>query len=430
MRGSATRESEASGALLPVLEASDLGLILLDGQARVILWNAWMERASGIQRERAVGATLAELFPQVSHGRLPSAVDEALRRGMASLLARSVSRSPLPLHCDGQLPGHHQRMEQIVTVKPIAVEGEARHCLLQIVDITGAANREQMLRGQAAELRQLADVLDARARDLVTSNENVTHLSSELRAANARLRSQNDELVRRNQELSEFVFIAHHDLQTPLRDVILHSQVLERDLAERLEPNLRRSLSFVINGARRIRSLIEAVLRLWDVARVETIHQTVSCADVLDTATANLEREIEGSGARITSDDLPQVVGVTSQLVNLFENLIDNAIRFRGDEAPQVHVGVERRGGVWCFSVRDNGIGFEPRHAERIFELFGRLHAADRYPGTGVGLAIAKRVVENFGGSIWAESKRGCGSTFYFTLPAGGLGSEVPRSGT
>jgi chemotaxis family two-component system sensor kinase Cph1 len=142
------------------------------------------------------------------------------------------------------------------------------------------------------------------------------------------------------------------------------------------------------------------------------------CDDSLRRALASLKSLIDETGAVVTSDPLPALSADTTQLGQVFQNLIGNAIKYHSDAPPRIHIGAERRGQEWVFAIRDNGIGFDPKHAERIFTLFQRLHTADQYPGTGIGLAICKKIVERHSGRIWAESERGRGSTFFFSMPA------------
>ncbi|HEV3190543.1 MAG TPA: ATP-binding protein [Polyangiaceae bacterium] len=226
------------------------------------------------------------------------------------------------------------------------------------------------------------------------------------------------ELARSNRDLEQFAYVASHDLQEPLRMVTLHLQLLERRCADRLDDEMRAHTGKAVAGARRMRALIKDLLAYSRVAGAGTLpNESVDCSPVFEEAVANLAAAIQESNASVTCGRLPTVHGDRGQLVELLQNLIDNAIKFRSSHPPKVYVEARNFNGEWRFAVRDNGIGIDPRHHERLFNLFQRLHSSQDYPGTGIGLALCKRIVEHHGGRIWVESLPGEGTTFHFTLP-------------
>ena len=238
-----------------------------------------------------------------------------------------------------------------------------------------------------------------------------------LREAHASLELKAQELARSNAELEQFAYVASHDLQEPLRMVASYTQLLLRRYGDRFDSDAREFMDYVVDGAARMKQLIEDLLAYSRVGTRGKEFRRVPCEAVLRKALANLKIAIGQSGASVTHDALPEVVVDDVQWMQLFQNLIGNAVKFRGEQPPAVHVSVEDRDGEWLFGIRDNGIGIEPQYYERIFMVFQRLGGRAEYPGTGIGLAICKKVVERHGGRIWVESQPGQGSAFFFTLP-------------
>jgi PAS domain S-box-containing protein len=228
------------------------------------------------------------------------------------------------------------------------------------------------------------------------------------------------DLQRSNAELEQFAYIASHDLQEPLRMITSYIQIIEEDYKGKLDADADQYIAFIVDGAKRMQTLTNDLLAYSRVGTRGEPFMPTSTSSVLSEAITNLEVAIEKSHAVVTHDQLPTVFGDGSQLIQLFQNLLGNAIKFRSDETPIIHVGVEETKDDWVFSVRDNGIGIDMKYAERIFTVFRRLHTREDYPGTGIGLAIVKKIVEHHGGRVWVESALAKGSTFYFTLPKRG----------
>ena len=241
---------------------------------------------------------------------------------------------------------------------------------------------------------------------------------AELRRAHDELAKKAEELQRSNAELEQFAYVASHDLQEPLRMVSSYTQLLAKRYKEQLPAEAHEFMHFTVDGAARMKQLIEDLLAYSRVGTKGKELVPLSLEAPLKRALTNLRAAIEESGATVTSDALPTVDGDEVQLAQVFQNLIGNALKFRSKErAPHIHVGAVEEAGEWHISIADNGIGIEPQYFERIFMLFQRLHAMGEYPGTGIGLAICKKVAERHGGRIWVSSTPGAGSTFHFTLP-------------
>jgi light-regulated signal transduction histidine kinase (bacteriophytochrome) len=241
---------------------------------------------------------------------------------------------------------------------------------------------------------------------------------TERRQAEEVLRVKTEELARSNRDLEQFAYVASHDLQEPLRMVTSYVQLLARRYNGKLDSEADEFINFAMDGSIRMRKLINDLLTYSRVKTKGKALEPTDCESVLSQSLDNLKVAIEENGALVTHDSLPTVMADNPQLVELFQNLIGNAIKFRGSEPPRIHVSAGRNGKGWIFSVRDNGIGIAPEYSKRIFIIFQRLHSREKYAGTGIGLAICQKIVERHGGRIWVESEAGKGATFYFTLPA------------
>jgi PAS domain S-box-containing protein len=226
------------------------------------------------------------------------------------------------------------------------------------------------------------------------------------------------ELKRSNRELEHFAYAVSHDLREPLRMVSSFLALLDRRSGERLDDESREFLDYALDGAERLQAMIRGLLELSRVTRRARDFAPVDCETVLAQTLHMLQISIAESGAKITHDPLPMVWADELQMGQLFQNLIGNALKFRGPEAPRVHISAECQGEHWCFAVQDNGIGLDPAQADYILGVFQRLHTRDEYPGIGLGLTICKKIVERHGGCISVESEPGHGATFYFTIPA------------
>jgi PAS domain S-box-containing protein len=293
-------------------------------------------------------------------------------------------------------------------------------------------NQDITERKKAEEKKQeLLEKLQSSEEELTASNEELQATSEELKTTNEELHLQMDyemaakseledianKLRISNKELEQFAYVASHDLQEPLRMVTSFTQLLERQYKNKLDKEADEYIGFIIEGSKRMKYLIDDLLefsRLNTQAReFESVLLEITFEDVL----RNLTASITENNAQITHDPLPAIRGDQSQINQLLQNLITNAIKFHGDEPPKIHISAEESNGEWIIAVSDEGIGIDPEHQEQIFRIFKRLHAREEYEGTGIGLAICKRIVERHNGKIWVESELGIGSTFYFTIP-------------
>lgn len=296
--------------------------------------------------------------------------------------------------------------------------------------------RKQMvfpLQGLAARVRDVArgdfnrPVHSDGAVEVVELAEDVESMRARIVAELAALQTAEADLRRSNQELEQFAYVASHDLQEPLRKVASFCQLLQQRYGGQLDARADQYIGFAVDGAQRMQDLINDLLAFSRVGRMEQPHTEVDTGQLVERVRADLSRAIEESEAEVLVDgELPVVHGDASLLRLVFQNLVGNAIKFRSEATPRVEISAEREGDDWRFRVADNGIGIDAEYAERIFVIFQRLHPRSQYEGTGIGLAMCRKVVEYHGGKMWLDtgSTTGTGSTFYFTLPAEAADTE------
>ncbi len=262
----------------------------------------------------------------------------------------------------------------------------------------------------------LEEQVEKRTEELDKANKRLTIEIEDHKQTELKLSKYLAELKRSNKELQQFAYVASHDLQEPLRMVSSFTQLLAKRYKGQLDSDADEFIKFAVDGAQRMQLLINDLLAYSRVSsRVEEF-QLVDLEKVFNESLQNLKFSIDDNDARITSDSLPTIVADQTQITQLFQNLVGNAIKFRGAETPTIHIAAEEGENEWIFRVIDNGIGIDSQHNERIFRVFQRLHERDSYPGTGIGLSICEKIVERHGGDIWVDSTLGDGSTFSFTI--------------
>ena len=383
---------------------------------------AWHERyaAPVIQAVRASGPGAADAPPPSTGSRLFGEVRQALARQEALLAeVRVAGRS------------HFRAMASFLTATFVAI------VVLIAIGIAGAllalrVTITRPLRLLGRSVRRISrgefehEIAHSGARDVLELGDDVDSMRrrivaelSSLREAHDQLDEQARELTRSNAELEQFAYVASHDLQEPLRKVASFCQLIEQRYEDQLDERGKQYIAFAVDGAKRMQQLINDLLAFSRVGRA-AVEQVVSGDDVLRQAIASLGRAIEESGAQVEAGPLPQVRGEPALLAAVFQNLIGNALKFHGNGGPpHVWISAERRGEEWVFACADDGIGIEPEYAERIFMIFQRLHPKDAYAGTGIGLAMCRKIVEYHGGRIWLDTNAPDGrTTFRFTLPA------------
>lgn len=362
-------------------------MVMVDSSGQIVLVNAQTEKLFGHRRDELLGQSVEVLIPARFRGAHP-----ALRAGYlddAEARPMGAGRDLFGLRKDGtEFPVE-------IGLNPIETE-EGTFVLSAIIDITERKRLE-------AALQRANEELEAQ----------VAERTEELRRAN-------NELERSNLELKQFAYIASHDLQSPLRSISGFVQLLQSEYAGKLDAQADDWIDRTVRSIKHMQILIRDLLVYSRVdTQAQRFHQ-LPLRDVVDEARGQVADLIEETGAELTIGELPTVTGDRSQLIQMMQNLLNNALKYHGDAPPKIHIGAERGDGEWTIAVRDEGIGIEERYLERVFDIFHRLHDQSVYQGTGIGLAVCRRVVTSHGGRIWAQSRPGEGSTFLFTLPTRG----------
>jgi PAS domain S-box-containing protein len=372
MAASSAPESEFSAALSSavlfrqLLESAPDAIVGIGPNGRIVLVNAQTEKLFGYARDELIGEPVEKLVPERYHG---------AHAGHRSGYFHDPRTRPMGAGLDLYgLRSDGSEFPAEISLSSIETE-DGLLATAAIRDITDRKNAERDLARHAAELQ------------------------------------------RSNIELSQYAYVASHDLQEPLRMVVTYTDRLTEHLGGRLDERSQGWANYVVEGASRMQSLIEGLLEFSRVRPEEAEFMLVDCEVVLRRTLANLQAAVQESAATVTHDPLPTISADPLQLLQLFQNLIGNALKFRGDDPPVIHLGCTPEAGGWHFTVADNGIGIDAADADRIFVLFQRLHSKDEYTGAGIGLALCKKIVDAHGGRMWVESERGAGATFHWTLP-------------
>jgi len=377
------RESSRSASLYArsLIEVSLDPLVTISPEGKITDVNEATIKVTGVPREKLIGTDFSDYFTE------PGKAREGYRQVFASGF---VTDYPLTIR---RKDGHLTDVLYNATVYK-DIHGN-------VLGVFAAARDVTVLKQAEMELKRHRDNLEALVNKRTSDLEDT-----------------NKELARSNESLEQFAYVASHDLQEPLRIMANYSQLLEKRYKEKLDKDADDFIDFIVDAAKRMQKLITDLLEYSRAGSKDANMTEVDCNEVLQKVTATMAAIIESEHAMVTHDNLPVLAAHETGLIRLFQNLIGNALKFRGKEPPVIHVAARQDQNEWIFSVRDNGIGIEPQYKERIFQIFQRLHSRNDYPGTGIGLSICKKIVENHGGRIWVESEAGKGATFYFTIPS------------
>jgi PAS domain S-box-containing protein len=385
-----------------LIEASLDPLVTINAGGKITDVNLATELATGVSREDIIGSDFSDYFTE----------PDKAREGYQKVFTKGyVKDYPLAIrHTSGRV------MDVLYNATIYKNEaGEVEGAFAAARDLTEQKKTEEEL---AHHREHLEDLVKERTEQLEETNRYLGKEIAIRKQAEKELEELMEELKRSNADLQQFAYAASHDLQEPLRVVAGFVKLLEKRYQDKLDEKADEYIQYAIEGVKRMQMLIKDLLAFSQVGTKGKTFSPVNCSVALEQAIYNLHSAIEESGAEITYDLLPTLDGDLSQLTSLFQNLLGNAIKFRGRKRLKVHISAERKEAEWTFSVRDNGIGIDPKYAGRIFVIFQRLHTRDEYEGTGIGLAVCKKIVERHGGRMWVESEDGKGSTFFFTMPA------------
>jgi chemotaxis family two-component system sensor kinase Cph1 len=411
MRRLERREDERSAAeeklansetfLSNIVESIQDGISVLDSDLTIVRTNPTMEQWYS-HAMPLVGKKCFEAYHKADHPCETCPVAQTLRTGLTTyeVVPRKGERGDI----DGWL-----ELYAFPLIAPGS--GQVSGVIEYFRDISDRKRAEEALR--ASEERHVAELeqgIKERTSELVVANEQLINEINERKQVES-------ELQRSNEELQQFAYVASHDLREPLRMISSYVQLLQRRYRDKIDQDADEFIAFAVDGAKRMQGLIDGLLQYSRVGTHGKPFGRVDCETVLEKALTNLQVLIKESGAQVTFDPLPTVSADSTQLVQLFQNLIDNACKFRDDATPQIHVSARLESGQWLISVSDNGIGIDPEYADRIFIIFQRLHSREEFSGTGLGLAICKKIVERHGGRIWVEFGNRKGTTFCFTIP-------------
>jgi PAS domain S-box-containing protein len=363
-----------------LLEASLDPLVTISADGKITDVNEATIRATGRTREELIGTDFSGYFTE----------PEKAQAGYQQVFAQGfVTDYPLTVrHKDGEL------MDVLYNA---SVYKDLRG---NVLGVFAAARDVTALKQAEAELRHHRDSLEVLVQERT-----------------AKLEILNTELARSNESLEQFAYVASHDLQEPLRVMSSYSQLLERRYKKKLDQDADDFIDFIVDAASRMQRLITDLLAYSRVGRKDLPITKVDLNEVVRKVIFGLSSSIESSGGKVTYDELPVLMSHEMGIMQVFQNLISNALKFHGEKSPQVRISAKKDKNAWVFSVADNGLGIESQYHERIFQIFQRLHSREEYSGTGIGLSICKKIVSNLGGKIWVESEPGKGSTFHFTIP-------------
>jgi PAS domain S-box-containing protein len=400
-----TESKESAARYRGLLEAAPDAMVVVNQAGEIVLVNAQVEKQFGYRRNELVGQKVRNIIPQGFAERLIADSNRSVADALAQQIGMGIELSGR--RKDGSEFPIEIMLSPLESAKGILVTAAIRN-------ISARKKSEQHntnLENQATYLNRSREELELR----------VAERTNELAVANQVLEES-------NLELKQFAYVASHDLQSPLRSISGFVQLLKLEYEGKLDEQAQDWIRRTVRAIVQMQTLIRDLLSYSRVDARSGPFVEIPFLDIVNDALSILESSIHDSGGQVTWSQLPNITGDRSQLVQLIQNLVGNGLSYRSDKPPHIHISAKRSGKEWVFSVQDNGIGIDPKHCDQIFEIFKRLHTQKEHPGTGIGLAVCRRVVNRHGGKIWVESEPGHGSTFHFTIPEGAKQTNEQRT--
>jgi PAS domain S-box-containing protein len=388
-------------------------------EGMVIFWNKALEDMLQVKADDMIGKVNYEYSIPFYGDRRPILIDLILKTDDEFLNSQyyNIKRDKHAIMAETTISNFFGNEDMILWGKASPLydeEGKMMGAIESMRDITEMRKAELELQKYHENLEEQ---VEERTEELEKTNEKLKSAIAKHEEAEIKMSELVVELKRSNKDLEQFAYVASHDLQEPLRMVSSFTQLIERKYRDKLDEDANEYIWYVVDGAKRMQSLINDLLSYSRVTTKVKDFTKINLNETVDEAIFNLEIAIEENNAIVVVDSLPPIYGDSSQMVQLFQNIIGNAIKYRSEKIPEIHISASEGDQEWIFKIEDNGIGIQPEYNERIFQIFQRLHGSHAYSGTGIGLAICKKIVELHGGSIWVNSKPGEGSIFYFTIP-------------
>jgi PAS domain S-box-containing protein len=412
-----------------VIESVSSIYIILSTELNILYVNEALEKASMRRREDIIGRNLFEVFPDNPADKNADGVSN-LSNSLHSVIKNKKQHTMAVQKYDIQRPDgtFEVRYWSPLNIPVLNSENEIEYIIHRVEDVTEFVlikneqkNKDNINIGLQKKVSDMEVEIIKRSREIQELNfelENkVKERTETLLKREATLEKQNKKLQNQNKELEQFTYIASHDLQEPLRSLISFSELLEKEFIGKLGENGEFYINFISKSSKRMQLLVKGLLDYSRIGREKNLVE-IDCNQIMKDVLTDMIITIKESNAEITVSDLPQLKGYETEIRQLFQNLVSNALKFRKkDVAPKIEIFAQKREDDWLFSVQDNGIGIEENNKQKLFVIFKRFNNREEYEGTGIGLAHCKKIVELHGGTIWADSKFGEGSTFYFTIP-------------
>jgi two-component system, chemotaxis family, sensor kinase Cph1 len=365
------------------------GYITLDKKGIILKSNLASETILGIERDRLYKRALIQYIKPKYRNKFNHHLMDVLEKGTKESIELNLIKMD-----------ENQCYVQLETTIVHDENGNFKEFRTTLTDITSRKETEEELRIRNARIHELLNVeID------------------EFEQAEFKLEKIIEKYKISNKDLKQFAYVSAHDLKAPLRMISTFLQLLKKKYEDQLDQNANDYINFAVDGAKRLDQMITDLLEYSDISRKEIQYSPLNLEYVLEKALEILKESIEGNNAIVTHDPLPIIKGDENLLIQLFQNLIGNAIKYRSEHTPRIHISAIKESNQYLFSIKDNGIGIDSKHLKRIFTIFQRLHGRDEYEGTGIGLSIAQKIINQHKGQIWAESEPGKCSTFYFTIP-------------